>query len=186
MNNKSGFTLVELLVSLVLLGVLMAITIPNIIGIVEQNKNNAYVEDSEKMLSSAKYKMASNDIKKPSVGKCIIMTLGYLDTNDDYKNTPNDGVYDKGKSFVVIKRESSRYDYYVRLEEKSKNNELRGIKLISENNLNSSSEIIGKLNTYNCNFETSSTCSSLRLKDNSANSLICSQANIVAVYNSNS
>lgn len=185
MNNKHGFTLVELLVSLVLLGVLMAITIPNIVGIVDQNRNNVYIEDSEKMLSSAKYKMASNDIKKPSVGECIIMTLGYLDTNDDYKNTPNDGEYDKGKSFVVIKRDTSRYNYYVRLEEKTKDNNHRGIKLISENNLDSSNKVIDNLSTYSCDFEKNSSCSSLRLNDNSGDTLVCSNSNIKDVYNSN-
>ena len=42
MKNKNGFTLVELLAVIILLGVIVAIAAPNILGVFNQNKKNLY------------------------------------------------------------------------------------------------------------------------------------------------
>jgi len=119
LNNK-GFTLVELLAMLVVLGILMAVTVPNISGILGSQKINVLKEDVSKMVDSAKIKVSSdNSIKKPKNGKCLVFTLKYLDSNDDFKSGPNGGLYDMFGSFVIVKREGSRYKYYVRLAEKT-------------------------------------------------------------------
>ena len=44
--NKRGFTLIELIASMVILAMLMVITVPNVIGILAQQKKNAYKEDA--------------------------------------------------------------------------------------------------------------------------------------------
>ena len=113
--KNRGFTLVELLAMLVVLGILMAVTIPNITGILNQSKENIIKEDVNKMVDFTKVKIESKNIKKPSKGKCLIFTLDYLDDNDDFKSGPNDGKYNKLDSFVIVKREYNKYKYYVRL-----------------------------------------------------------------------
>ena len=40
--NKKGFTLIELIASMVILAMLMVVTVPNVIGILAQQKKNAY------------------------------------------------------------------------------------------------------------------------------------------------
>ena len=52
MNNK-GFTLVELLAMLVVLAILMGIAIPNITGILANNKVNVMKADASKMTDGA-------------------------------------------------------------------------------------------------------------------------------------
>ena len=81
--KNRGFTLVELLAMLVVLGILMAVTIPNITGILNQSKENIIKEDVNKMVDFTKVKIESKNIKKPSKGKCLIFTLDYLDDNDE-------------------------------------------------------------------------------------------------------
>ena len=38
MNNR-GFTLIELLATIAILAIIMLVTVPNVIGIIERNKN---------------------------------------------------------------------------------------------------------------------------------------------------
>lgn len=118
--NSKGFTLVELLAMLVVLGILMAVTVPNISGILGQSKSNVLKEDVTKMVNTAKVKISSNkSISKPLDGKCLIFTLEYLNDSDDYRQGPNGGKYDFYDSFVIVKRVGSQYKYYVRLVEYS-------------------------------------------------------------------
>lgn len=119
MKNK-GFTLVEVLAMLVVLGILMAVTIPNITGIVNQHKTNAIKSDVTKMVDSAKIKMSTDDdVKKPKNGQCVVFSLDYLNYNKDIGDGPHDGIYLDYDSFVIVKREGKAYKYYVRLVEKT-------------------------------------------------------------------
>ena len=54
--NKKGFTLIELLAAMVILAAIMVIAVPNVMGILNNSKADAYVEDAKKLLSLAEYK----------------------------------------------------------------------------------------------------------------------------------
>lgn len=122
MRNNKGFTLVELLAMLVVLGILMGVTIPNITGILTQSKQNALIEDATKMVESAKIKYATrkngvDKIPRLQDGNCAVFTLDYLNDNEDIGKGPNDGIYLDHDSYVVLKKEGSKNKYYVRLVE---------------------------------------------------------------------
>lgn len=118
MKNNKGFTLVELLAMLVVLGVLMAITIPNITGILSQSKNNQIEQDVTKMVDMAKVKMNTDENAKYPTGKeAILFTLSYIDDERNLLTGPNGGKYYRYDSFVVVLREGNSYKYYVRLVE---------------------------------------------------------------------
>ena len=118
MKNNKGFTLVELLAMLVVLGILMAVTVPNITGILNNQKVNGIKQDVVKMVDTAKIKVAKDDsIPKPKNEQVVIFSLNYLDVNDDLVNGPNGGYYHPYESFVAYKRENKQYKYYVRLVE---------------------------------------------------------------------
>ena len=115
MNNK-GFTLVELLAMLLVLGILMAIAVPNITGILANNKMNIMKADATKMVDTAKIKFSSvSKAEKPTVGKCVVYALNALNDSGDISSGPNGGSYEQFNSFVVITRRSHKYEYYVRL-----------------------------------------------------------------------
>lgn len=122
MKNK-GFTLVELLAMLVVLGILMGITIPNITGILSNQRIGTIRNDAVTMVETAKIKVAKDElIKKPTKnGECIVFSLNYLNDNDNIETGPNGGKYDEYESFVVYRRiknyTENRYDYYVRIVE---------------------------------------------------------------------
>lgn len=138
MKNQKGFTLVELLAVMVILGIIMAVAIPNVTGILYKNRSSTYVEDAKKLATTAEYKLrgSSSDIVKPSNGQCIVMNLAYLD-NSEFEEPPNGGEYLKNQSFVIIKKNGNSYEYYVQLVEKIKDGvDGRGIPLINAQALN--------------------------------------------------
>lgn len=141
--NKKGFTLVELLAAMVILAAIMVIAVPNVMGILNNSRASAYVEDAKKLLSLAEYKFRSDStsVARPAKGgHCIVMTLSYLD-NSELENAPNNGEYDKEKSFVIIKNAGvsggkNEYVYYVQLVENLKESgSTRGIPIKSYGDL---------------------------------------------------
>lgn len=118
MNNK-GFTLIELLATVTLLSVLMIIAVPNIIGVVNRNKNKSYVEDAKKLVSLAEYKVRSDSTLKPPVGsnQVYCFTMGYLG-GEEFGTAPNGGKYSTTKSYVSVSFDGgSKLNYYVQLVE---------------------------------------------------------------------
>ena len=119
MKTNKGLTLVELLGSMVILGLLMIMVVPNIVGILSKNKEKTYKEDAKKLVEVAKYKisMKKDGVVPPNQnGQCVLFGLGYLD-NAEFANPPNDGCYDVTRSYVAVKLENHRYVYYVQLVE---------------------------------------------------------------------
>lgn len=129
--------MVELLAVIVILGIIMAIAIPNVTGILYRNRSSTYVEDAKKLATTAEYKFrgSNNGIIKPANNQCIVMNLAYLD-NSEFEEPPNGGEYLKNQSFVVIKKNGSSYEYYVQLLEKiTDDTDRRGIALIKATEL---------------------------------------------------
>ena len=118
MNNK-GFTLVELLGSMVILGLIMLIVVPNVVGLMNSNRETVFVEDAKKMILIAKAKVSGKKVNAPmGSNQCTFIGLGFLD-NSEFDNPPNGGCYDVNRSFVIIKKngDTHKLEYYVKLVE---------------------------------------------------------------------
>ncbi len=84
---KKGFTLVELLAVIVILGIILAVAIPKIINIVENARESAY-KSNEKMLRKAAHNyLAANNVAAPTdISHAIVIKLIDLASNN-YINT---------------------------------------------------------------------------------------------------
>lgn len=134
--NKKGFTLVELLASLIILSLLMTVAVGSVLRVIDSNRKELYVEDAKKLITQVEYTVRANKlgIVKPSSGNCIVVSLGYLETTD-FKKAPSGGEYDHLASFVVLKNQNFNDVYYVRLIENLDNSSFRGISIASLDNL---------------------------------------------------
>ncbi len=86
------------------------VAIPNIVGVVRNNRNKQYVEDAKKLVSLAEYKVRSN----PSImdgHACIRLTINYLG-EEEFDSSPS-GKYDFNQSFVDVEIIDSEYKYSV-------------------------------------------------------------------------
>ena len=116
MNNK-GFTLVELIGSMVVLGLMMVLVVPNVVGLLNNSRETVYVEDAKKLVNIAKSKISTKKVTPPGDGQCVFLGLGYLE-NGEFDNPPNGGCYDVNRSFVVVKKNANKeYEYYIQLVE---------------------------------------------------------------------
>ena len=136
MKKEDGFTLVELLAMLVVLGILMAVTIPNITGILGNSRLNQTKNDAKQIVQTAKTRVAKDSaIGKPKQTECFILTLDFIDDNEEITEGANKGKYDQFESFVLYTREGSKYKYYIRLIEE-KDGEYLEIKLRDSDTIN--------------------------------------------------
>ena len=137
--NQKGFTLIELMATILIIAVVMAITIPNVTGIFNQGKIITYAEDAKKLRTSAEYMFRGNNaiVKPVNNNECIAISLAYLD-NSEYK-PPYGGKYLSTKSFVIVKKINTaserRYYYYVQLIESLPDYGYRGFKLLEASEL---------------------------------------------------
>ncbi len=131
MNHK-GFTLVELIAMITVLSILMVLVIPNIAGILKDNRESKAVEDVHLMISGAKTKLSTNKAYPKKEKDCVLMTLDFIDTNQDIVDGAYGGKYDRDDSFVVVKKEKEekeekedsvyKYKYYFNLVEQGDEN----------------------------------------------------------------
>lgn len=140
MRNNKGFTMIELLGAIIVLGILMGTAVPTVMNILNDQKNKTYIEDAIRLASNADNKMRGDNkiVIPPRNGGCVVLTLSYMD-NNAFEKAPYGGLYDKQASFVVASRNAStadeEYTYYVVLVEKTKGGSYRGVNLVNVNEL---------------------------------------------------
>lgn len=102
MKNKKGFTLVELLAVIVILGVLLMIAVPAVQNVIKKAKNNATQKQAELFIDAAK-KMAIID---EATNDKVIYKLSDLDSSVDTN---------RFTGMVVALKENESYKYYIYL-----------------------------------------------------------------------
>lgn len=130
-KNNKGFTLVELLAAIVILGLLVFIGLPRILDALGSGKSNLYISDAKKMISQAEYKIkvSNASIEIPDDGDCIAVSLLYLDSSE-FSVAPNNGEYLDDKSYVLVKNNRGKLEYSVASVEKFKDGKgYKGVKL---------------------------------------------------------
>lgn len=115
LKNKKAFTLVELIATIVILGVIMIIAIPNVLNIIDKNKKDDFIEAAKLLVTEVEYKVKSDqNIELPKENnKGILVTLNYLKSNS-FENCPYEYNYSL-KSFVLVAMIDNKYEYFVHL-----------------------------------------------------------------------
>ncbi len=125
MRDERGLTLIELLVVVVILGIIAAIAVVAIGGLIENSRKDAVVSDAKQLVSAAKLYTSSNPIKPGAT-----VNMGVRKGGSDYKTTDGvvldkyiDSMEDPFNSptaytdaFVSVTEKDGKYTYVVTLE----------------------------------------------------------------------
>ncbi len=118
LKDERGLTLVELLVVVVILGIIAAIAVVAIGGIIENSKKDAMVSDAKQMVSAAKLYVASNEVSNGAVIRFVgAPVTGELDARNmiDTMKDPFGATYNNGVVYV-LKGSDNKYTYQVWLD----------------------------------------------------------------------
>lgn len=118
LKDERGLTLVELLVVVVILGIIAAIAVVAIGGIIENSKKDAMVADAKQMVSAAKLHVASN----PEARSLDFLTgdgATYISGLKDPFDSEGADTYTAAS--VAITENGGKYNYLVTLTSEDKN-----------------------------------------------------------------
>lgn len=125
--KKNGFTLIELVVTILIFSMIMLGAVPNIVSMVDKNKRVSYIEDAKKFVKLARYKFYTTtiDVNHPNNGRpnsstynCFLYRLTSVD-NTSF-SPPNEGEYLTDRSYVAVRYDTThkKYIFHVQLVEK--------------------------------------------------------------------
>jgi len=117
--NKKGFTLVELLATMVILAIIAGVAIPNVIKIMTNNNKEKVLNDGLTMIAQAKSVLASDyDLREQisQTGASKTIYLHSLDKFGDITNDPNGVAYNRNSSYVKVFKSGGLIAYCVYLE----------------------------------------------------------------------
>lgn len=101
--DKKGFTLIELILVIGIIGVILAFAIPNVTTTLEKNKKDQMIADAKDMAEKAKNYIL---IKGCPTDK---LYLNSLDTNKEIKDSPYGGEYNREQSYVSVDCDNNKY-----------------------------------------------------------------------------
>ena len=127
MKNNKGFTMIELIIVVVIIGVILVFAIPNLVSTLERNKGEAMYVDAEQFIEQTKNCIVANR-RVSATKRCEYPTSGSIDyylsevdSKSAIKESPYGNVYNRTESKVTVKYEDGQYKYSVELKDNDGN-----------------------------------------------------------------
>lgn len=100
--NKKGFTLIEVLAVLLILSIIALITTPIIINVINNSKENAFIQDVNSLVDSIRTYQAENNYEEVTVDYTTGENTNLLELDGDLPDAGQITINDAGKVSVAL------------------------------------------------------------------------------------
>ena len=107
--NKKGFTLIEILAVVIILGILMVIVVPNVTRYIENSRKSAYVQTIKDILASAGANLTKSQMKSANKNTTYYIPNGCIKTENGVAKSPYN---DFDQAYIVVGWENNGYAFY--------------------------------------------------------------------------
>ena len=132
--NKRGFTLIEILAVIIIIGVLLLIAIPSVARYIENSRKSAYVHTIKNVLASAGANISKGLIEKVNKDTTYYVPNECIKTENGVAKSPYD---EFDQAYIVVGWENNNYSFYWVSRDKSGNGikDLKKIDDITEDDI---------------------------------------------------
>ena len=107
--NKKGFTLIEILAVIIILGILLLIVVPSVSSYIESTRKSSYVQTIKEILKSAGANLTKSQMKSANRNTTYYIPNECIKTENGVAKSPY-GEFDK--AYVVVAWENNQYRFY--------------------------------------------------------------------------
>lgn len=107
--NKKGFTLIEILAVIIILGILMVIAIPSVTKYIESSRKSAYVKTIKSIVASAGANLTKSQMKQADRNTTYYIPTKCIKTEDGIARSPYS---EFDKAYIVVGWENNSYGFY--------------------------------------------------------------------------
>ena len=112
--NKKGFTLIEIIAVIIILGILLIITIPLVQNYITGSGKASMAQTASAFLETAKaeYEMGEYGSLLED-DEVMLIPISHIELEKGNTDESKFGVYDKDKSYVIVIPENNGYSFYI-------------------------------------------------------------------------
>lgn len=114
MKNKKGFTLIEILAAIIILGVVLLIGVSAISDYIESSRKSSLIATANSYIEEVRGLRATDSlVQSPKNAEALLIPLSEIeiDGNNDLKTPYGNIILDK--SYVIVENENEDFNYYI-------------------------------------------------------------------------